>query len=322
MSVYGSERVYYSPNVLRQIIISFADMFNKIKVRRYADDWFTIVKEIPVGLNTLVPTKMYLERIEDYTSEGGSSRFYKTTPFMNLNLTGLSIDKSRNMSSNSLRVLYEKKEDISSINDILTDMQPVPYTFDFKLTIKTGLYSDFIQIIEQILPFYNDDAYLRVQEIPFLNIERDLKVTILNVSPEVPTEMGEEDSREVNCEIDFSVEGWMYRPIRDIALIKRIKMLIDQNGVEKEHNDVGYHLGSFDTEGNFIVGGWYEIPYGDLVPADAVCIEFGQNQLLQDVITYKVPEKPIPSNAEFIEVVDCKFIRFVVNTPIADYNSN
>jgi hypothetical protein len=287
---------YFAPDVLLSVTIALADKFNNLKIRRYGDDLITVVKEIDVGLNTMLPTKMHLERIEDYTSEGGESRFYQTEPFMNLNLTSISRDNTRSYSSNSERLLSETPYKEGFVGDVLSNMQPTPYNFGWTLTIRTNAYEDSSQILEQILPFFNDDAYLRVKELPFLNIERQLKVTLDSVSPDVSSSLGEDEMRSVNWTIDFTLQAWMYRPIRDVGLIEKIEVLMQ----DTEENT----LADFTIHGSrlsdYVLG-----DYGDTVPSDALdLIVYKEGDVLK--IKYKQPLDPIPSDAVNIEVREDK----------------
>lgn len=268
------------------MVISLADRFNQLKVRRYADDLLTVVKEIPVGLNTMIPTKMHLERIEDYTSEGGESRFYQTEPFMNLNLTGMSRDSGRSISPHAERFLYTRNYDKQIYDECLSNMQPVPYNFTWSLSIRTNSYEDSSQILEQILPYFNDDAFLRIRELPFLNVERNLQVTLDGVSPDISADMGEEQMRSVNWTIDFTVKGFMYRPIADVGLIEKIRLIM-------EVGDEGTEVVDYTITG-VRLGDWVSVAYGSAIPADALLLQTYRDVDNALMVKYKQPVTSVP----------------------------
>jgi hypothetical protein len=83
--------------------------------------------------------------------------------------------------------------------------------------------SDNSQILENILPAFNPALHLRVKEFSFLNIERNMKVQLGDVSYDYPQEMSEEDSRYINSTMTFTVDGYMYRPVSQDYIIKYIK---------------------------------------------------------------------------------------------------
>jgi len=152
------------------------------------------------------------------------------------------------------------------------------------------------ELANKIAAFFNDDAYLRVKELPFLNIERQLKVTLDSVSPDVSSSLGEDEMRSVNWTIDFTLQAWMYRPIRDVGLIEKIEVLMQ----DTEENT----LADFTIHGSrlsdYVLG-----DYGDTVPSDALdLIVYKEGDVLK--IKYKQPLDPIPSDAVNIEVREDK----------------
>jgi hypothetical protein len=293
-SPYQNE-FHYTPDILKTYTIALADRFNNIKVRRFADDWISVVKTLDVGLNTMVPTKMQLERTEDYTSDGGQQRFYQTEPFMNLSLSGLNIDKSRNANIQAVRELYTDRYGQAFVDDIFSDLAPTPYNFSWRLQIRTNSYEDSSQILEQILPFFNDDNFLRIRELPFLNIERNIQVVLDGVSPEIPDSLGEEEMRSVNWTIDFTLKGFMYKPTSNIKIIEKIRTIVEleQNGVITRDFD-------FDVRGIRLSTQWYYVDSLEDLPSDAF---LGQvdTSVVPVRIKYKIPITPIP-----IEAVDIK----------------
>lgn len=286
---------FYSPDILRTYVIALADRFNQIKVRRYGDDWIQVVKEIPVGLNTMIPTKMQLERTEDYTSQGGGARFYQTEPFMNLNLTNLTIDKSRNANIQAVRELYVNRYKQKFVDDVFSDMTPTPYNFSFQLQVRTSSYEDSSQILEQILPFFNDDNFLRIREIPFLNIERNIQVVLDGVSPSIPDSIGEEEMRGMTWSIDFTLKGFMYRPISNVKLIEQIRVIVDmeQNGVLVRDFD-------FDIRGIRLSNTYSYCANLNDLPSNGFLPEV-DTSVIPYRIKYRVPQQPIPTEAVDIE---------------------
>ena len=233
---YPTYDPYFSPDILRTYCIALADRFNQIKVRRFADNFIDVVKVIPVGLNLNIPTKMHLERTEDFTSEGGN-RYYQTEPFMNLKFDSMDHDPSRNKGINETRTLYvgefNKIDKINGTN-VIDDLSPVPYNYNFTLSIRTKHYEDVWQILEQILPYFNDDNYLRVREFPFLNIDRDIRIKLTSNSPDIPDQMSEEEGRQVYWTLGFVLEGWLYRPIKQTLFLKKIGLIVNSQPEDTE----------------------------------------------------------------------------------------
>ena len=103
------------------------------------------------------------------------------------------------------------------------DNQPTPYDFTFSMQILTESMDDWCQIIENILPYFSPAVYLRVKEFAFLDIERDLQMSLSNISTDFLMEQGEEEKRYVNGNVDFTVKGVLYKPIKNEKVIKQIQ---------------------------------------------------------------------------------------------------
>lgn len=215
-----NQRVFYSPGTLRQYIIGLLNMFNDITVRRYAKDYVTVVKEIVVPISYGLGEKEYYERTEDYQAEG-HSRAYQSVPRMSLTFTGLNYAQDRVESANEARDLYSGFID-DSANAVYRDMQPVPYDYQFEVKARTESVEDFQQILEQILPYFNPERVMRVKEIPFLNYERPVQVTVDASALDMPTELSAQDMRVLETSFSLTVRGYMYKPVTSVAVLKKI----------------------------------------------------------------------------------------------------
>jgi hypothetical protein len=108
---------------------------------------------------------------------------------------------------------------------------------------------DGLQIIEQIVPYFQPDFNVVIEEIPVLNIERDVPIVLggVTMTDEFEGEFGEH--RIVNWTLDFVMKGWMYPPVTDGKIIKEIitnyKFANEGAGVVIAASD-----GDFDLSGN------------------------------------------------------------------------
>lgn len=224
--------VFYSVDTLRTYVANLLLMFKNIKVRRYASDFITISQLIDVPLHFGSQSKEHYERREDYTSEGGRQS-YQNYPNMALVLSGISPSPDRAKSPNAVRYLVS--DDAIKlrgfIDSVLADIEPVPYNFDFTLTIRTRKTEDLVQILEQILPYQRASRVLRIREIPFLNMERDINVSMTSLSVELSSEMTQENNRVHTATIGFTLEGFQYSPVVSPRVIKSIYSLVYEQGL-------------------------------------------------------------------------------------------
>jgi hypothetical protein len=220
---------YYYPEVIRRLTISLMDMFNHIKVRRFEKDRISIKKEFepPIRFGPADATWMQHKNHEECDS------YYLTFPRFSLEWTGMDYASDRVYGADELRRFYDKTLGLTNLDEFWQDVNPTPYDFQFTLHVRTNSLTDFYQIIEQIYPYFNPDLYLRIKEFSFLNIERDIQVTIGSLAPDFLTEIEEDSKRYINADIPITCRAYLMRPISNAKIIKEIKtrFLID-NGVD------------------------------------------------------------------------------------------
>lgn len=210
-------QTYYYANTVRNIIIAFLDMFDDITVKRYAKDFVTVVKTIDVPILYGPVEKFHQTRMEEESLE----RYYQTLPRMAVSVESIEYNPERCVATNELRSFYDPLSG-TEIPLVIRDVEPTPYDITFKMQIKADSQSDFYQILENVLPYFNPSLYLRVKEFSFMSLERDLRVTLESVVPEFSEDIDETNTRVTNGTLTFKIDAYMYRPIDNSKIIKVI----------------------------------------------------------------------------------------------------
>ena len=192
-------------------------MFDDITVKRYAKDFVTVVKTIDVPIIFGSVEKFHQTRKEEESLE----RYYQTLPRIAVSVEAIEYNSERCVATNELRSFYDPLSG-TEIPLVIRDVEPTPYDLTFKMQIKADSMSDFYQVLENILPYFNPSLYLRVREFSFLNLERDLRVTLESVVPEFVEDIDETGTRMTNGTLTFKVDAYLYRPIDNAKIIKKI----------------------------------------------------------------------------------------------------
>jgi len=243
---------YYYPRTIRAVTIALLDMFNDIRVVKY-DEHNNPVGEKFVPITFGPVEKYHQDRTENhyYDSEGveHNQRYYLQIPRMALVLNGIAYDPERASGSNEWR--YWMKESLglseTQTNKIISDYQPTPYNFNFTLHIKNDSMDFLSQILENILPYFNPSLMLRVKEFSFLNIERDLPVSIDGINPDFIDDEDATATRFVNCSMNITVKGFMYRPFITSEVIKVINSKYINGNTDTMLE--GFSTSGFETSG-------------------------------------------------------------------------
>lgn len=191
----------------RKLIIAFASLFSNLHVQRQTDAGVNDIK-VPIAYES---QKKYLARLIKDNKKN------RQVPRMGFIMNGIEIDLSR--AGNQMNELRFSHNDENKAHTIYS---PIPYNFNFTLDIYVDYMDDGLQIIEQIVPYFQPDLNMVIEEIPELNIKRDVPISLngITMTDEFEGDFGEH--RIVNWTIDFLVKGWMYPPIRDGKIIKEI----------------------------------------------------------------------------------------------------
>jgi hypothetical protein len=81
---------------------------------------------------------------------------------------------------------------------------------------------DGLQIIEQILPYFNPDYNLTIKSIPQLNIKNDLPILLDNITFEDNYEGDFDDRRTIIWTLSFTMKLNFYGPVNKQGIIRKV----------------------------------------------------------------------------------------------------
>ncbi len=211
---------FYYAETLRNITTALLERFSYMQVHRFDAAHKSVVNVIDVPLAFAPIEKTYMDRKENYTveSESAGQRYYQTIPRLALNLIGMQYNPSRVSGANEYRYFKEP-----SMDSMFKDYQPVPWDLTYSLAIRADQMNDFAQIIENVLPYFNPNLYLEVSEFSFLNLKRELMVTLNGAEPNFSDDLDKTQQRQMNGSVSFTVAAWFYRPLTTAKIIKTVK---------------------------------------------------------------------------------------------------
>ena len=194
---------HFYNRTIRKVVVAFGSMFNDILLTRYSKDGLTAYEITKVPLSYGAKEK-YLVRLQ---SDPTLTKSIATTvPRMSFDLVGMSYDTTRKqqttlqnfgMSSGSFRSQYV----------------PIPYNFDFNLSIYVRNTEDGTQILEQILPFFTPDFTVTIDFIKEMDQVYDMPVILNSVSPEVDYEGDFMNTRLIIWNLTFTAKGYIWPPV-------------------------------------------------------------------------------------------------------------
>jgi hypothetical protein len=209
---------YYYHEIIRKTIISFGTLFNNINIKHKKSDG-TILDDIKVGL-AYGPQQKYLAKIQEQAEL--SKAVAITLPRMSFEMTNIQYDSTR---KSGITQTF-KAQDGDKLKKVF---MPVPYNIGFELSIFSKLNDDALQIIEQILPFFQPSFNLTVDLISAIGEKRDIPVVLENISFQDDYEGSFETRRALIYTLNFTAKTYLFGPVAESTegLIK--KVIVDQH---------------------------------------------------------------------------------------------
>lgn len=204
---------HFYNRTIRKVVVAFGTMFNDIQLQRYNKDGTRAYEIFKVPLSYGTKEK-YLTRI---TSDPDLTKSIATTvPRMSFELTGMSYDTSRKLPT-TIRNFSAN----TSTTSLQTQYLPVPYDFEFSMSIYVRNTEDGTQILEQILPFFTPDFNVTVNFIPGMDQKYDMPVKLNSVNTTTDYEGDFMSTRLIMWDLTFTAKGYIWPPVQNGKIIRQ-----------------------------------------------------------------------------------------------------
>ena len=210
---------YFYHEILRKTIITFGTLFNNIEIKHSnSSDSTTEIIKVPLAYG---PTQKFLARLEQSPNLSKGTQI--SLPRMSFEFIGLQYDSSRKVTTTQT-FITTNPDDKTEVKKVY---MPVPYNMAFELTIYTKLNDDMLQIVEQILPYFQPAFNLSVDLVETIGEKRDIPVVIENISMQDDYEGDFTTRRSLYYTIRFTAKTYLFGPVASGAskdLIKKVQI--------------------------------------------------------------------------------------------------
>ena len=203
---------------VRNVIVAFGTMFNNIQIVR-KDNSGTIIQSMKVPL-AYGPKQKFLTRLDQDPSLSAATAI--TLPRLGFEIGGLTYDTARKM--NRVQKFKKVKSSSSNANKLDTQFMPVPYNMDITLYAMAKNSDDALQIVEQILPFFQPDYTLTLNDMADMGIKRDVPIILNDVSYEDNYQGDFESRRAIIYTMGFTTKFYLYGPVTSSSVIKTVQV--------------------------------------------------------------------------------------------------
>jgi len=226
---------YFYHEILRKTIISFGTLFNDIVIKHTnsGDDVVSTTK-VPLAYG---PTQKFLARLEQSPDLNKSTAM--TLPRMSFEMTGITYDPSRKVTTTQQFTVKDPANGTVSQKAYM----PVPYNAQFELSIMAKLNDDALQIVEQILPYFQPAYNITVNLTEGVSEKRDIPVILENITMQDDYEGDFSQRRVLLYTLRFTAKTYLFGPIStstsDIIRTVRVSYLEGTN-TDNSTRDLSY----------------------------------------------------------------------------------
>ena len=206
---------YFYHEIIRKTVIAFGTLFNDVYIRHHDSAGKDIGEfKVPVSYG---PRQKFLARIQQQPELNKAVQL--TLPRMSFEMNSITYDPSR---KSGITQTFKAKDG----EKIKKVFMPVPYNLGFELNILTKLQDDSLQIVEQILPFFQPGFTLTIDLADQIGEKRDVPMVLEDISFTDDYEGNFETRRALIYTLRFTAKTYMFGPIADSTdgLIRKVQL--------------------------------------------------------------------------------------------------
>lgn len=203
---------YFYHKIIRKTVTTFGTLFNNVQIKKYdAEGNFVKQEKVPLAYG---PMQKFLARLKQ--NPDIDRNFTINVPRLSFEMTAITYDGSRKVPPiQQNRVVNDETKGYD------VQYMPVPYNVEFELGIITKSQDDALQILEQILPFFQPQFTVTIVMIPEMNETRDIPITLNSVDFNDEYEGDLMERRTITYTLRFTAKTYLYGPITSGDIIKK-----------------------------------------------------------------------------------------------------
>jgi len=198
---------YSYHEIFRKTVVAFGTLFNNIEIHK--DDQ---VMKVPLAYG---PKQKFLARLDAMDGSTSQTRTQITLPRISFEINGITYDSTRKVSpTQKIKVAKDTDENKNVY-------MPVPYNLSFELSIISKTQEDGLEILEQILPFFQPHYNLPIKLLDAMSETKDVPIVLNSVDYEDTYEGDFSSRRAIIYTLQFTAKTYLYGPVTDSKVIKK-----------------------------------------------------------------------------------------------------
>jgi hypothetical protein len=210
---------FYNQN-LRKLVVGFGSLFSNINVQHDnpEDTVSPLIIRVPI---TYAPQEKFIRRLLETSSISDGTRIENQLPRLSYMMSSVTPDPSRrrNKSTTSKTMVGSPGNCNGSSANFITE--EVPVNVSFSLFVYTRHLDDTLQIVEQIIPYFNPDHIITID---MNSAQSDVRIPITMLSNNISERYdGDFGNRRVNISsFNFVAKSYIFGKIETQNVISSV----------------------------------------------------------------------------------------------------
>ena len=207
---------YTYNEIFRKTVVAFGTLFNNIEIRRKKSGTDYEYMKVPLAYG---PKQKFLARLQQTGNLTGKQATQITLPRISFEITNFAYDSTRKVSpTQTIRYSPPETQGTAAVKKAF---MPVPYNINFELAVISKNQDDGLQIVEQILPYFQPHYNLSVKLATQIGETKDVPVVLQDIQYEDDYEGDFANRRAIIYTFQFVAKTYLYGPITDSKVIKK-----------------------------------------------------------------------------------------------------
>ena len=275
---------YFYHEILRKTVIAFGTIFNDIQIHHKDSNGvdFSVLK-VPLAYG---PIQKFLARIEQQPSL--NREIALTLPRLSFEMTGLQYDPSRKTGITQTFIAVDNNSRVKKV------YMPVPYNVSFELNVMTKLNDDSLQIIEQILPYFQPSFNVTINLVSSIGEKKDVPIVLESITQNDQYEGGFDSRRILIHTLRFTAKTYLFGPVADSTdgLIKKVDVdYYDSTNIKTAKRVQRYTatpkaLKDYNNDDSAVLASSVDIDVTKLTLSSTTAFSKGDRIIIDDEIMY------------------------------------
>lgn len=208
---------YFYHEIIKRTVVGFGNLFNNLHIQKI-NQKESVINDMKVPL-AYGPTQKFLARLMQQRELDSPTQI--TLPRMSFEMTSLSYDGTRKTQPTKIFKTLDTGEKLKKV------YLPVPYNVGFELSIMTKLNEDALQLVEQILPYFQPSYNITVDLVDTIGEKRDIPIVLESINFTDDYEGDFAGRRILIYTLTFVAKTYLFGPVPDTAedgLIKKVQV--------------------------------------------------------------------------------------------------